>query len=135
MAVFRLVRVQVPVRHASFLFISRHCERSEAIQSHIMEGLDCFGAAPLAVTGKILPPSFRGGPKDRTRNLEIPGLRFARSVMTKPNRGTVRGPECPGILACGFAATKPGQHEIDHLVDRRARLRLALGLGDQLRMK
>jgi hypothetical protein len=28
-------------------------------------------------------PSFRDGPKDQTRNLEIPGSRFARPGMTR----------------------------------------------------
>ena len=31
-----------------------------------------------------LVPSFRDGPKDQTRNLEIPGSRFARPGMTVP---------------------------------------------------
>jgi hypothetical protein len=30
----------------------------------------------------VTPSSFRGGPKDQTRNLEIPGLRFAPPGMT-----------------------------------------------------
>jgi hypothetical protein len=30
----------------------------------------------------VLAPSFRDGPKDQTRNHEIPGSRFARPGMT-----------------------------------------------------
>ena len=30
--------------------------------------------------------SFRDGPKDQTRNLEIPGSRYARPGMTGDNR-------------------------------------------------
>jgi hypothetical protein len=33
-------------------------------------------------TPQILMLSFRDGPKDQTRNLEIPGSRFARPGMT-----------------------------------------------------
>ena len=32
--------------------------------------------------GRTTPPSFRDGPKDQTRNLEIPGSCFARPGMT-----------------------------------------------------
>jgi hypothetical protein len=30
----------------------------------------------------LVGPSFRDGPQDQTRNLEIPGSRFARPGMT-----------------------------------------------------
>ena len=30
----------------------------------------------------VFPASFRDGPKDQTRNLEIPGSRYARPGMT-----------------------------------------------------
>jgi hypothetical protein len=32
-----------------------------------------------------LSPSFRDGPKDQTRNLEIPGSHFVRPGMTEPS--------------------------------------------------
>jgi hypothetical protein len=44
-------------------------------------------AGPIGL-GKVgennLAPSFRDGPKDQTRNLEIPGSRFPRPGMTVP---------------------------------------------------
>ncbi|HYS86126.1 MAG TPA: hypothetical protein VEN78_14155, partial [Bradyrhizobium sp.] len=39
----------------------------------------CFG---FCYHGRSYSSSFRDGPQDQTRNLEIPGSRFARSGMT-----------------------------------------------------
>src|SRR5713226_6051803 len=52
---------------------------------------------------RMEPLSFRDGPKDQTRNLEIPGSRFARPGMT----GVSRKPDCP--MAINHLAPETGQ--------------------------
>jgi hypothetical protein len=48
--------------------------------------MDCSGIE-RPVVSKVT--SFRDGPKDQTRNLEIPGSRFARPGMTSFDRSDV----------------------------------------------
>jgi hypothetical protein len=54
--------------------------------------MDCWVIRREDGASRLLPGnddyrlSFRDGPKDQTRNLEIPGSRFARPGMTGLNR-------------------------------------------------
>src|SRR6267154_627160 len=49
-------------------------------------------------------PSFRDGPKDQARNLEIPGSRFARPGMTS---GVIHASAASGSAACATRGSNP----------------------------
>src|SRR6202161_1263428 len=61
--------------------------------------------------GSPLDSSFRDGPKDQTRNLEIPGSCFARPGMTcYPNK---KAPAKPGPFVSVTPPTKSARIEFD----------------------
>jgi hypothetical protein len=70
--------------------------------------MDCF--ASLAMTNcysgaALQPPSFRDGPKDQTRNLEIPGSCFARPGMTENYNGAALSRRALDSFATSEATT------------------------------